>query len=488
MLKFRCRACEQKIGVPEEWAGKVVRCPRCHGGVRVPRMIDVPVVTTQPAAKSPVAPSGPVAPKAPLTPMPPPPRPTAVAPSAQPPTTKPAPAAKVPTAVAPAKKETVVRVSEAAPRPPVHRAPAPEAAPETSSADPTIVTQRPAADFSSLFAGSGVQGVGSSDVREGGAGGGALSEMIDVFGGPEDSGTSSDAAVSDIVRGLTPAGREELPAVAVQPAAPPPVRMAVTRGRGGVEGRDWARYLGPLAMGVGAGALALCVVPHLAKFALPAGAAGLLIATAGAVAAAAAGRRGAAEVALAIGGSAVSVIGIVLAVLLASDVVPAAAAGSRAAAFPRKNLPVARAGDVEVRVASVGVVRPVLCDGGGGWKSARSDGSTMLEVSLEIRDVGPSGGVEYRSWGVIRPESEPVILTDNEGNQLKLIDPSPKVPACRPRAFPAPLRARGKGVADVLLFDVPPSTARELDLRLPAGNCQMRGAFELHIPAGMLRR
>ena len=25
MLKFRCRECDQKIGVPDEWAGKKVR-------------------------------------------------------------------------------------------------------------------------------------------------------------------------------------------------------------------------------------------------------------------------------------------------------------------------------------------------------------------------------------------------------------------------------------------------------------------------------
>jgi len=224
------------------------------------------------------------------------------------------------------------------------------------------------------------------------------------------------------------------------------------------------------------------VIPHVTKFAAPVGAAGLVMATVGAVMPA--GRRGA-QVALAMGGSAASIIGIVLAVLVASDVVPAASA--RAVPVARRNFPVARTGDVEVRVASVGIVRPVLYDGSG-WKTARSEAAPLLQVILEIRDVGPSGGVEYRTWGAIRAESEPVILTDNEGNQLKLIDPSPRVPAGRPRAFPAALKAHGKGVADVLLFDVPPTAVRELDLRLPAVNCQMRGAFELHIPAGMLRR
>ena len=37
MLQFRCGTCGQKIGVPEAYAGKRVRCPRCRQPARVPR-------------------------------------------------------------------------------------------------------------------------------------------------------------------------------------------------------------------------------------------------------------------------------------------------------------------------------------------------------------------------------------------------------------------------------------------------------------------
>ncbi len=37
MIKFNCGKCDKKIGVPYEYAGKTVRCPRCKEGARVPR-------------------------------------------------------------------------------------------------------------------------------------------------------------------------------------------------------------------------------------------------------------------------------------------------------------------------------------------------------------------------------------------------------------------------------------------------------------------
>ncbi|MEM0914267.1 MAG: hypothetical protein AAGB29_01220 [Planctomycetota bacterium] len=36
MIKFRCTDCTQKMGVPDEYAGKAVRCPRCKARVAVP--------------------------------------------------------------------------------------------------------------------------------------------------------------------------------------------------------------------------------------------------------------------------------------------------------------------------------------------------------------------------------------------------------------------------------------------------------------------
>lgn len=36
MIKFKCEHCGQKLGVPEQYAGKAVRCTGCKEGVRVP--------------------------------------------------------------------------------------------------------------------------------------------------------------------------------------------------------------------------------------------------------------------------------------------------------------------------------------------------------------------------------------------------------------------------------------------------------------------
>ncbi len=38
MIKFRCEHCGQKLGVPEQYAGKAVRCTGCKQGVRVPAL------------------------------------------------------------------------------------------------------------------------------------------------------------------------------------------------------------------------------------------------------------------------------------------------------------------------------------------------------------------------------------------------------------------------------------------------------------------
>ena len=49
MIKFHCSSCDKKIGVPDEFAGQKVRCPRCSQAIRVPEtaaddepVLDVP--------------------------------------------------------------------------------------------------------------------------------------------------------------------------------------------------------------------------------------------------------------------------------------------------------------------------------------------------------------------------------------------------------------------------------------------------------------
>jgi len=36
MIKFRCEHCNHKLGVPETYVGRIVRCPNCKAGNRVP--------------------------------------------------------------------------------------------------------------------------------------------------------------------------------------------------------------------------------------------------------------------------------------------------------------------------------------------------------------------------------------------------------------------------------------------------------------------
>lgn len=36
MIKFHCSICEKKVGVPEEYAGKLIKCPKCANPIKVP--------------------------------------------------------------------------------------------------------------------------------------------------------------------------------------------------------------------------------------------------------------------------------------------------------------------------------------------------------------------------------------------------------------------------------------------------------------------
>ena len=43
MIRFNCSKCDKKIGVPEEYSGKLVKCPRCKQPTRVPELELEPV-------------------------------------------------------------------------------------------------------------------------------------------------------------------------------------------------------------------------------------------------------------------------------------------------------------------------------------------------------------------------------------------------------------------------------------------------------------
>ena len=559
MLKFRCKSCDQKIGVPEEWAGKKVRCPRCQNAIAVPQLVDA-IVTSVPSGPHSVRPATPTPPKPPLMPIPPLKGKTVAVPHpAVKPKTAVKPSAKVASpAVKPVKPPVVKKQAasparapapppepqpepvdrQAAPEPPgveIRSEPGPSVEPATErrekepreSLDSTpplvpdepspepvvvsakrtstdsIVTEPPTnKDFSSLFAGGVPSGVGSSDLdappqmvepsrpenrvertTEPAQPGPPLSAVIDALGGPDEPGTTSSATVSDIVKGLSKEtfDEEDRPEPPPSPVVFRSAPLPRTTPHAPVT-NTLARSLGTAAMLIGVGALALCLTRQWTRFALPVGTLGLVIALVGAIVPA---RRRGTEVALATGSAAISLAGIALAILVAAGVVPSAAV-ARTAVAQARNLPSARVGDVEVKIASAAVVQPVLYADGS--KSPKTDPQPVLQVDLQVRNLSGSSGVAYKSWGAKRPDVEPVILRDDEGNELKLIDPAPKVPPGRPREFPTRIDARSKGVSDVLLFEVPPQDARELYLQLPGSNVQLPTPITLQIPAALLRK
>jgi phage FluMu protein Com len=47
MIKFRCKNCNQKIGVRDELSGKRVKCPKCKNIIIIPKVENVPLATSQ---------------------------------------------------------------------------------------------------------------------------------------------------------------------------------------------------------------------------------------------------------------------------------------------------------------------------------------------------------------------------------------------------------------------------------------------------------
>jgi dienelactone hydrolase len=55
-IKLICDHCRARFAVPDQWAGKKGRCPKCGGVIRVPEVDDLPVLDTAPAAVQPSRP------------------------------------------------------------------------------------------------------------------------------------------------------------------------------------------------------------------------------------------------------------------------------------------------------------------------------------------------------------------------------------------------------------------------------------------------
>jgi hypothetical protein len=238
------------------------------------------------------------------------------------------------------------------------------------------------------------------------------------------------------------------------------------------------------------GALGLCGFPELVRFAIPVGSGGILLALAAMIVASP--RKNAAGLPLA--GAVLGITGIGLALAMACGIAPRIdlrqTGGGRLirpAMVWAKTVPLARAGNVEVRVTSAKVVRPAVYNGN--WDSLRTDARRCLQITVAVRNTSRRQRIEYRPWGASRGGEGTVSLADSGGDPLKLVDVSPSVPVGRVIGWPVYLDAGGKGKADVLLFEVPPASAQDLDLQLPGANVGSPGAtLHIQIPAAIVKR
>ena len=526
MVKFRCANCKQKIGVPEEYAGKRVRCPRCKQAATVPHATDVAVEAPSGVAPATPAPK-PVAPAARVE------APPTIAPQAEPT----APAAKPNSSVP---SEPVVAVAPAPDLASIFAQYLPtEADPKHALMDDLWEDRLPRGADPSAIADPAVEHSESLN----------LSQTMEVVEAPQPvkpqtpvtaeimdapparpprPAPTSDEELNDLLRDLgepdfspeaapPPYPPDTVPDLGEEPPSSPPAseqpepapavsEIAVRPERPAGTG---AALLGIAAIMLGLAAVALCWLTRWDKFAVPVGTAGLVLALSGVAIAA---LRGASGIALASVGTLVAAIGIAVPILGAygmvllpgrihrpalrpTPVVDVSLTGSEATAsqaaqrIPADGYIAATspiiAGEVEVRISSVRIVQPVVHDGR--WNNLHSLPDKRLLVSLTIKDVAPAGHVSYRTWA--QPiDAEQAKLTDGAGNALKQIDTAPLVPVGRVSENPTSLYTSRGPLPDVLIFERPADPSQDLKLELPGANIGMPATtLRIRIPAEMIK-
>lgn len=476
MLKFRCGQCNQKMGVPDEYAGKRVRCPKCKNAQTVPQ----PVVELEP----PVQPVRPVSPSVI----------DSVVTSHAPPNI-----ASIFAENTPAGGDALRHVAtDDLWNEPFAQDSAPRAAPKSDKPHKIEAPQAMTA------------------------------EVIDAPARRRAAGRSSEDEVRDLLRDLRqndefpgepPPVDTDAPSAEFDPHPSAPAQASTradsssdTFGREPTRaspGGKFSAFLGLCGIVLGLAAVALCWRTGAAKYAAPVGVAGLLLALIG-VAIATARNAG---VGIASVGTVVAAVGIAVPVLGAYGVVPlpgrvrVPVAGSTAVvnvSMPAGQAPAVQAGaqapadgfvpatspvvlgDVQVLVSSVRIVRPAVHDGH--WNALRSLDDKRLVISLELRNVAATGHVVYRTWAAAAAGQEPVSLTDGAGNLLKPIDLAPLVPVGRVSEDSVGLYAGRAATPDVLIFEKPVSTLHDLKLQLPGANIGTPGAtLRIRIPAQIVQ-
>jgi len=431
MVKFRCGQCGQKIGVPEAYAGKRVRCPRCQQPARVPHEAEAD------------------------------PQPLAV----------------------PAEPEPIVAKAQG--------------------------------DFSSVF---GDRAPTSADADEGSSETsdlpGPITEVIDAPARQPEPPPDSAQEIAALLRGLDPgeAAEGEAADEGPEPATPAAVAphdiaeaLSEESPQPPTAPHPLAIALGAVSVLAGGGAVGLFWTPAVARFALLVAAVGIGLALLGIIVAAMRRGRG---MGLPVAGAFVSCAAVAFIVLAMRGLLPDRfvppgqhTGSSGAIAMAETDSPdspgndpsgasspiaPARAGDVEVRLASALVLQPSVYDGD--WNTVHTATARYLQITLELRNLGEAGEAAYQTWGKPASEGPFASVTDARGNPLKLMDLSPMMPVGRAKE-PKTLYAHGPAVPDVLLFEPPVANNADLTLELPGANVGMPGkTLSLRIPAEVIKR
>ena len=569
MVKFRCQ-CGQKIGVPDSYAGKRVRCPRCGNPARVPEATpgEMPSATvTRDAAVSPTPPATPkpIAPKQPAMPN------SAVVAEAVAPKAVATEAPVAPKATTLPKAVFAPEAASAPLPPPASKAvAAPEpikiVAPAAPPAEPApVITGRVTQDFSAVFgAGKSVRppkfsehkapqpleekveqvAHGPSDFAGASAEApkpqpeheeqpepdelepeysepqqttrvefkAAASDVIDVPRPKRTYGLNSADEVADLLRGFDTPGEERDedefsggPARTEGRAFARPAAMTIARAVAPAAMLEVERdrrfsVLGAAAIILALAAIALCWVPQVARYSMAVGAAGGVVALLALVLSLIRRRT---SITLPIGGAVACALAVALPVLASYRLLPAGiipenstpttvnlTPGSVARNLPSDGYVSAlypvQLGNLQVHIVSALIQQPVAYKVED-WKDYHSVPTRRLHITVELRDLGTTGQIVYRSWGQPDKSLEPPILTDAAGSLLKVIDFGSLVPLGR-CAVPTTLYPNQDPISDVIIFERPTERG-DLLLQLPGKNAGMPGkTIKFRIPEPMVEQ
>lgn len=477
MPSFRCEHCRQKVSAREEYAGRRVRCPRCKQAVRVP----------------------PVEPVAPVLLQADPEIGTKMEPQSDP-VPKPSSAAEL-EPIRPKGARQDFSSIFSAPLDDLFDSGAGDYSPEELTQ--VLRPVHPAADASHpepQSRGSGAPDLGRSPEPSAPPKVFEPSEIIDAPP-PMRSSLNSVNEVADLLRGLdNPLQRARL-------AASSASREAAERRLASASSRA-TRIVGGISLVVGLAAIGLGCLPVWARYAVPVGSGGLLLAMVGL--GLAVGRHS--SIGLPVSGAAASAGGLGLALLWAYGMLPlglarlASTLGNSAPQRISLTSPSSPSTQpsavryvpatsplivdaVQVRVTSALILRPAVY--AGDLASLHTADDRQLQITLELKNLG-SGRISYLPWRRDPLDDGSSIALTCGGAALEMeerlsTDPShPVILAVGALKASKPLNR--EPIYDVLLFEAPAKLSDDLLLDLPGRNVgQPDTTLHVRIPVAMVR-